>query len=81
MKYFAYVLASEKDRKFYYGYTKDLEQRLKDHNRGKTRALIGRLPVKLLYFEECASKKEAKEKEKYFKSGIGREYIKRKIGA
>ena len=81
MKYFVYVLESGKDGRLYYGYTMDLEQRLKDHNSGKTRSLIGRLPVKLIYLEECESKIDAKEKEKFFKSGAGREYIKEKIGA
>jgi len=43
--------------------------------------LKSRLPLKLEYYEACDSKKAAKEKEKFFKSGGGRKYINGKIGA
>ncbi len=35
------------------------------------------MPFALVYFEEFGSRKEAIERERYFKSGSGREYVKR----
>ncbi len=52
------------DGKFYTGWTVDLEKRLADHNAGKgakfTRA---RLPVRLIYWEEHATRSEAQKRE------------------
>ena len=40
-----------------------------------------RIPFELVYFEEVETKVEALKKEKYFKSGFGRKYIKNKLKA
>ncbi|MGV8146993.1 MAG: GIY-YIG nuclease family protein [Alkaliphilus sp.] len=52
------------DGKFYTGWAVDLERRLKEHNAGKgakfTRA---RLPVKLAYWEDQATRSEAQKRE------------------
>ena len=47
--YYVYVLQSEKDRKIYVGFTKNLEERLKLHNNGKVKSTKNRLPLKLVY--------------------------------
>lgn len=75
-KHFVYVLECE-DKSLYKGYTKDLRRRIKEHIEG-----IGsewtktHYPVALIHFEEFTDEKEAIEKERYFKSGIGREWLK-----
>jgi hypothetical protein len=46
---------------------------LRDNN------LYNRKPLVLIYKESCNSLKEAKQKEKYYKSGIGREFLKNLI--
>jgi len=43
---------------------------------GHKRRQAGR---KLVYSEEVQNRLEAREREKYFKSGIGREYLKRLV--
>ncbi|MEP4852000.1 MAG: GIY-YIG nuclease family protein, partial [Flavobacteriaceae bacterium] len=51
-------------------------QRLKWHNEGKTKSTKGYRPWILVYSEEIGSLEEALKKEKYYKSGVGRERLK-----
>ena len=77
--YYTYILLSERDSKFYIGYTDDLKRRVKEHNSGKIEATKDRLPFKLVYFEACLSKKDATRRELALKSGFGRDYLKRRL--
>lgn len=63
MKFFVYVLKSLKDGSTYIGYTSDLEKRLADHNRGKTKSIKHKIPFEIAYFEEYSSKTEALKRE------------------
>ena len=69
--FFAYILHSEKDNKYYYGSTSDLEARVKSHNQGKVRSTKSRRPLKLIYSESFSTKKEAIQREMFFKSKAG----------
>jgi putative endonuclease len=73
--FYVYVLFSLKSGIKYVGMTENIERRLKEHNAGKSKFTKGHTPWELKYFEVCNSRQEARVKEKYFKSGIGREYI------
>lgn len=77
--YFVYVLKSTKDGRLYYGLTTNLEKRLKEHNKGHVKSTRSRAPFDLMYFETVTSLTDARKKEKYFKSGFGRKYIKNKL--
>lgn len=77
--YFVYVLRSAKDEKLYYGLTANLEYRLEEHNKGYVQATKSRTPFDLVYFETVQNLTEARKKERYFKSGFGRKYIKNKL--
>ncbi|MDO8570007.1 MAG: GIY-YIG nuclease family protein [Candidatus Daviesbacteria bacterium] len=79
MKYYVYVIQSEKDGSLYKGLTNNLERRLKQHNQNKSQSTKGKSPYRLVYFEECLDRIEARIKEKYFKSGVGREFLKRTL--
>ena len=74
--FFVYIIKSEVDGRFYKGFTGDLERRIKEHNSAKTKSTKAYIPWILVYKEEFQTRKEARDKEKYFKSGIGRDYIK-----
>jgi len=73
---FAYILRSIKDGTYYYGSTKDLESRLKEHNNGKVKYTKGHRPYKLHYLEEFSARKEAFERERFFKSIDGYNWLK-----
>lgn len=81
--YFVYVLKSKKDSKFYTGITNNLERRLAEHNNSKssTPSTKNRGPFIVIYFEKMENRKIAREREKYLKSGSGREFIKLKYSA
>lgn len=56
------------DNTLYTGYTTDVKKRIKTHNEGKgAKYTKTRLPVKLLYQEEFASKSAAMSAEALFK--------------
>jgi putative endonuclease len=74
--HFVYILISQKDNNFYIGFTNDLERRIKQHNNGQVASTKPRRPFKLFHLEGFATKEEAVKKEKYYKSGLGREKLK-----
>ena len=71
-----YVLKSESTGRLYVGHTSDLTQRLGQHNHGITKSTKNRGPWALVYREGYATRAEAMWRERYFKSGRGREYLK-----
>ena len=77
--YFVYVIKSKKDEKLYYGLTTDLEKRLIQYNTGSVKSTKSRIPFDLVYNEKVDTLLQARKKEKYFKSGFGRKYIKLKL--
>ena len=79
--YFVYVLKSEKDGKLYYGFTDNIQRRLDQHNKDEVKSTKSRTPFELIYFEKTSNVIEARKREKYFKSGFGRKYIKNRIKA
>ncbi|MCR1023825.1 MULTISPECIES: GIY-YIG nuclease family protein [Cellulophaga] len=81
MKYYVYVLESEKDQRWYKGHTVDLDKRIKEHNSGKTKSTKGFIPWRLVYFEVVETREEAIQRERYFKTGSGREFLKKIIMA
>jgi putative endonuclease len=76
---FTYVLKSLKDGKHYIGWTDNLKRRFEDHCQGRVDATAYRRPLRLEYFEACHSKEKAAAREKYFKTGFGRRYLKTRI--
>ena len=66
--FFVYVLKSLKDNKFYIGSTNNLERRIQDHNRGKSKSVKNRGPFKLIYKKEYQTRLEALRREKEIKS-------------
>lgn len=75
--YYVYILQSIKIEKTYTGFTGDLRRRLNEHNEGEsTFTKFGR-PWKLIYYEAYLNKKDAMIREKYLKTGWGRNYIKK----
>ncbi|WP_424964436.1 GIY-YIG nuclease family protein [Ekhidna sp.] len=74
--FYAYILESIKTKSHYKGHTKDLDERIKQHNAGQTKSTKHRIPWKLIYFESFDTKEEAILREKYFKTAAGRRFIK-----
>lgn len=77
MTFFVYVIESINFEYTYVGHTSSLKQRMNDHNRGKTRSNKAYKPFELIYYEVFDHREEAVKREKYFKSGSGRELLKK----
>ena len=77
--FFVYIIKSTIDNRLYKGFTTDLERRIKEHNSGKNKSTSPYKPWNLVYFEKFTDRIEARKREKYFKTGIGREYLKNKL--
>ena len=74
--YTVYILRSISKSFQYVGMTNDIERRLQEHNSGYSLVTKKYLPFKLVYTEIFPDRKSARVREKYFKSGSGREYVK-----
>ncbi|MFC2080247.1 GIY-YIG nuclease family protein [Bacteroidota bacterium] len=75
--YVVYALESEQDGRIYVGMTTNMEKRLLEHNSGITKSTKGFRPWKLIFTEEAKSRVQAREREKYWKSGCGKEQLKK----
>ena len=73
---FVYVLQSKKSQRHYVGVTSDVVQRVGQHNAGVTKS-TNRGPWELVRQEMFASRSEALRRERFLKSGKGREELKR----
>ncbi len=77
--YYTYVIQSRKDKRFYTGSTKDLQKRFDEHNSGKISSTRNRGPFVLIYYEACLNEQDARAREKYLKSGMGKRYLKNRL--
>ncbi|MFU8780865.1 MAG: GIY-YIG nuclease family protein [Kiritimatiellia bacterium] len=75
---YVYLLRSKLNpEQIYTGYTTDLEQRLKDHNRGHVHHTAKYAPWQIEAAVAFRDKTKAQAFEKYLKSGSGREFARR----
>jgi putative endonuclease len=74
MLYTVYVLKNSAGI-LYKGITEDLERRLLQHNAGYSRWTKDKGPWELVYTETFYDKTVALKREKFFKSGKGREFV------
>ena len=71
-----YAIRSVVNGDIYVGIAKDAELRLKEHNAGRSRYTKGLRPWENLYREYQPDWQTARQREKYLKSGIGKEFLK-----
>lgn len=75
---YVYVIRSLVKKFTYAGITDDLADRLNRHNSGRNLATSRFRPFELLFSEKFETRALARLREKYLKSGVGREFIKKK---
>ena len=74
-----YVIESLRDETWYTGMSKDVTNRLKEHNAGKNRFTKGHRPWKIIYKENFPDWPEARLREKYLKTSAGKYWLKKKL--
>jgi len=77
MRYFVYILFSEKLNRFYSGYTSDIENRMVYHQQAESHKFTSNADDWKLYLQiECTSKNQALAIEKHIKKMKSKVYIK-----
>jgi putative endonuclease len=74
--FYVYAISSLNHNYIYVGLTKDLENRIKRHNDGRERTTKFYKPFKIIFYGICKTRVEARLREKYWKSGVGKEKLK-----
>lgn len=77
--YYVYVLRSETNGQLYIGSTKDLRKRVSQHNLGHSTWTKRGIPWELIYYEACLVRGDALAREKYLKSGPGRQSLTKRL--
>ena len=75
MKYKVYILYSSSKDRYYIGQTNNIEDRIKRHNSGRSKATKYGMPWKLVYTKGFETRSEAMLYEMKLKSEKSREYI------
>lgn len=77
--FYIYFAKSLKNGKVYVGFTsKEPKIRVSEHNSGSSKWSKHNRPLKLIYFESYVCEKDARFREVFYKSGIGKK-IKKEI--
>ena len=70
-----YILQSKKTLSYYVGYSRDVQRRLAEHNRGKVASTKPRAPYEVVYTEPFADEVEARQRERFIKRQKSRKYV------
>jgi putative endonuclease len=73
--YYVYAIRSTSANYIYVGMTNNLDRRLRQHNNGESRTTKPYRPFVLIYSEIAENRIAARKREKYLKSGIGKEFL------
>jgi len=71
-----YILFSHKDFRLYIGFSSNVEERVKKHNSGGTPSTVNRIPLELIFCEFYLFEEDARKREMYFKTTMGKKAIK-----
>ena len=75
--FYVYIIYSENVKQKYIGQTENLDRRMSEHNNGTLgRFTKNKGPWKLIHHEVFQTRSEAMAREKYLKSGVGRDWLK-----
>ena len=80
--FYTYVLlckANQIKNTLYTGYTDNLRKRVKKHLQKEVKTTRKFATTKLIYYEACLSKTDARKRENQLKTGFGRGYLKRRL--
>jgi putative endonuclease len=75
--FYVYVLQSTKTGRRYVGSCENLDDRIRRHNLGHSKATHHGIPWTLIHSEGFPTRADAARKERYYKSGRGRDELTR----
>ena len=74
--YYVYILLNETKTRTYTGVADDVDKRLADHNAGRVKSSRPYRPYKIIHAESFETLKQARQKERFYKSTTGRRKLK-----
>lgn len=74
--YYTYGIKSLSRNYIYVGLTDNVQRRFGEHQNGKNKTTKPYTPYKIILVEEFPTRLEARKREIYLKSGIGKEFLK-----
>ena len=77
--YHVYILLNETKTRTYTGVAADVDERLKKHNDGKVLSSRPYRPYDVIHVETYPTLKEARQKERFYKSTTGRRKLRELI--
>ncbi len=77
--YFVYVLQNESNKRWHAGCTNNLRKRLQQHQGDKSGYTKHRGPYKLIDYEVSFNENDARAREKYLKTGMGKRYLRNRL--
>jgi len=76
---YVYILISKKEGEFYTGCTNNLKRRIEMHNKGQVFSTKDRKLFELVFYEAFRLKEDAFQREKWLKTGWGRNHIQKML--
>jgi len=77
--YYVYSLKSNKKKYIYVGLTNNHLRRIQQHQDGREKTTNPYRPFSTILVEKYDTRQEARNREKYLKSGVGKEFLKKII--
>ena len=74
--FYVYSIQSLSRNYIYVGLTDNVDRRFNEHQSGKNRTTKPYRPFKIVLIENFVTRPQAKIREKYLKSGVGKEFLK-----
>ena len=74
--FYTYAIKSNEKNYIYVGLTNNPDRRISEHNNKKERTTRSYAPFKTILIEEHENRVTARKREKYLKSGAGKEFLK-----
>ena len=75
--FYVYAISSSERNYIYVGLTNNIDRRFEEHNSGNNKTTRAYRPFRLILVEEFETRQLARDREKYLKSGVGKEYLKK----
>ena len=77
--FYTYVIENSKKNRWYTGSTNNMRKRLKQQNTKQNTWTKTGAPWEVIYYEACKNENDARSREKYLKSGMGKRYLKNRL--
>lgn len=74
--FYVYIISSKVRNYIYVGLSDNVKRRFLQHQKGSNKTTKPYRPFSLVHVEDFSTRAEARKKEKYLKSGTGKEWIK-----